>query len=314
MGLFLGTVNVLHDSSYQAHFLQRQSTAKTQVTLTKLEVRRQKRMVQAVTDSEPVRSTAPKRRSTFAASKSKASAFVKRTQTVALAPQASSAQSSETLRAAAPVQPEFPVLGRTVHPVSKVPNWGAMRSPAQWDRTYREMTANDFVPVPAYNLKTLTIPMSTLAKPSIKPEAIPTITAKLYYSTRYKSSYDIDADEHSGSHDGVDLKLPLGTPIGAIAGGRVVSVSRNGTLGLHVLIEHRTSDQERYLSIYGHMGTASVMSGEDVTPGQTIGTVGMTGNTSGPHLHLAVHRAPNEGDLGESINPMTFIAQYTEGE
>jgi murein DD-endopeptidase MepM/ murein hydrolase activator NlpD len=324
MGLFLGTVNATQDASYQAHFLQRANKPTQKVTLTAVEVRRSKRVVQAVTDTEPVRPASPKRvaqaRSARSAENQRSASPLaqkaRASQATSAAPRAVaivhaiSSVTTEPLRAAAP---DFPALERAVHPVSKVPNWGAMRSPAEWDRTYREMTSEDFVAVPAYNLRTLTIPMSTLAKPSIQPESIPAITAKLYYSTRYKGSYDIDAGEHSGSHDGVDLKLALGTPLGAIAGGRVVDVLRNETLGLHVLIEHRT-DGERYLSIYGHLGSASVEAQQDVTPGQTIGTVGMTGNTSGPHLHLAVHRAagdtPWSESLGESINPMTFIAQH----
>lgn len=220
--------------------------------------------------------------------------------------------------AAAPsVAESFPALERTVHPVSRVPNWGAMRTPEIWNRTYGEMTAGDFVPVPAYNLTKLTIPMSTLTSP-ITDDSIPLITAKLYYSTRPWGAYDVDAGEHSGSHDGVDLKLAIGTPVGAIGGGRVTGVERNETLGVHVLIEHRAGS-ERYVSVYGHLGEASVSVGEAVAPGDIVGIVGMTGNTSGPHLHLALHKAANGGDprpydMSQSVHPLQFIARYRSGE
>src|SRR6185436_8118529 len=121
------------------------------------------------------------------------------------------------------------------------------------------------------------------------------------------------------THDGVDLKLALGTPLGAIAGGRVYAIRNDDILGKHVLLEHRTKDGDRYLSIYGHLGSVAVSVGQDLTPGQTIGVVGMTGNTSGPHLHLGVHKLGNEEDVSEytaseSINPMGFMAEFRGGE
>ena len=227
--------------------------------------------------------------------------------------------SFETPHMAAPQEASsLSTLRYTVHPVSKVPNWGAMRTASEWNRAYGDMKESDFVAVPPYHLSSLTIPLSSLTTP-ITQASIPLITAKLYYSTRYMSNYDLDADEHSGTHDGVDLKLALDTPVGSIGGGKVIEISEDGTLGLHVLIEHELTSGERYLSIYGHLATTLVTLGQTVAPGQIIGTVGMTGNTSGPHLHLGLHRkirsgSWNEYDATESVNPMTFITQYAGGE
>lgn len=217
-----------------------------------------------------------------------------------------------SLHQAAPVSKQpvqssqnFPPFIEAVFPVSKIPEWGAMRSPAEWNRSYDEMTDADFVGVPAYNMQTLTIPMLSLTKDLSDPDSINAITAKLFYSTRFMGSYNIDAGEHSGTHAGVDLKLAPGTPIGAIAGGRVQSVDVSPILGLHVIIEHRLDDGTMFTSIYGHFADTNVTEGETVTPGQTIGTVGMSGNTSGPHLHLQV-----DDSSGETINPITFIKTY----
>ncbi len=218
----------------------------------------------------------------------------------------------------------FPPFVRTVFPVSRVPNWGAMKSPSEWNRTYAEMSNEDFVPVPAYDLAKLTRPLSELVNPRNDEE----ITRKLYYSTHFFGAYDVDAAEFTAVHPGVDLKLALGTPIGAIAGGRVASVHQDSILGLHVIVEHRLGG-ETYYSIYGHFGSVAVREGDAVRPGQMIGTVGMTGSTSGPHLHLQIDRgAKNEEDHRPYlpsflpspeaadrfvVHPVRFIVEHADG-
>ncbi len=175
--------------------------------------------------------------------------------------------------------------------------------------------------MPRYDMSTLTIPMASLTSP-FREENVPTITAKLFYSTRFLGSYDLDAGERVGKHTGVDLKLARGTPIGAIGGGRVVSVSRTQILGIHVVIEHRLKNGETYFSIYGHFDSTAVTVGQDVAPGQVIGTVGLTGNTSAPHLHLQVDKGKageNHVPIGEGennaglVNPITFINTWSSG-
>ena len=222
----------------------------------------------------------------------------------------------------------FPPFIRTVNVVSKVPNWGAMRTPAEWNRTYDELTREDFVPLPAYRMSLLTVPMTSLTSP-ITDDTIPEITRKLVYSTRYFGAYDLDAGEFTADHPGVDIKLARGTPVGSIAGGRVASVSTNAALGLHVIIEHHI-DGQAYYSIYGHFDSVSVSAGQTVVPGQTIGKVGMTGNTSAPHVHLQIDRgqagdtahvpyyppslpSPAEAAL-HVANPMVFIAAHAGGD
>ena len=123
----------------------------------------------------------------------------------------------EPTRHAAAPSAVFPAFGHAVQPVQAVPNWGAMRSPKEWNRSYAEMDERDFVPVPDYDLTTLTIPIQSLLKRA--PGQVATLTDKLFYSTRYFGAYDLDAGEFTGAHAGIDLKLAEGTPVGAIAGG-----------------------------------------------------------------------------------------------
>jgi len=221
----------------------------------------------------------------------------------------------------------FPFFERAVYPVAQVPNWGNMHSPAEWDRHFKEMRKEDFVPLPRYDLKALTIPMNSLLRP-FTSKSVPLITAKLAYSTRYYGAYNVDAGEYTGAHPGIDLKLAFGTPLGAIGGGRVQTVAKDANMGLHVIIEHRVPGVGTFYSIYGHMDVVWVQEGQDVRPGYSIGTVGMTGSTTAPHVHLQVDRddgihpherywppyvlTPEEADV-HTMNPMTFIEKFAAG-
>ena len=225
-------------------------------------------------------------------------------------------------------QGAFPAFDHAESPVSVVPDWGAMRTPAEWDRPFSQIPAQEFVPLPPYDLRTLQIPLSSLTNP-IHPASIPILTAKLTYSTRYYGAYDLDVGEFSGLHPGIDLKLAFGTPVGALAGGKVSLVDKqeNG-LGLFVIVEHRLQSGETIFSTYGHLDTAWVREGEAVRPGQTIGTVGLSGRTTAPHLHLQIDRddgsaphlpywptripSPAEAAL-HTLHPIDFIRQFSSG-
>lgn len=169
-----------------------------------------------------------------------------------------------------------------------------MKTPAEWNRDYSEMDRTEFVRLPRYDLDELTTPMATILAKRDDPESIRLITAKLFYSTRFFGSYDTDAGEFSGNHAGIDLKLPFGTPVVSIAGGRVNAVVREESgLGLHVIIEHRLGD-ETYYSIYGHLSSVGVTQGQEISPGAYIGAVGNTGRSTLPHLHLQIDRGARD--------------------
>ena len=109
----------------------------------------------------------------------------------------------------------------------------------------------------------------------------------------------------SGWHNGIDLVKSgggaLGTPVIASKSGRVEVVQRsNSGYGNMVLINHG----DGYKTRYAHMikGSITVSVGEYVEAGQTIGKVGSTGNSTGPHLHFEV--IVN----GETQNPKNYIS------
>ena len=232
-------------------------------------------------------------------------------------PASASASASAITQAPAPASPaeNFPPMGNAVHPVASVPNWGAMRTPDQWNRTYAQMRENDFVSIPRYIASEQTLPMAQLRQ-TRTPENERLMTAKLYYSTDYCGSYDLDAGQFTGPHCGLDLKLPLGTPVGSVAGGRVQYVGSDALFGLHVIVEHHSADGV-FFSIYAHLGAASVRAGQDVTAGQVIGTVGMTGETSAPHVHFQIDRkqngeaAPHQPYVTEGVASPATAAQFT---
>ncbi len=85
-------------------------------------------------------------------------------------------------------------------------------------------------------------------------------------------------------HAGVDIGAPTGTQILAADTGMVAFAGWNGGYGNFVKIDHGGGKQ----TWYGHMSKISVSVGQSVNKGDVIGTVGSTGNSTGPHLHFEV--------------------------
>lgn len=98
-------------------------------------------------------------------------------------------------------------------------------------------------------------------------------------------------------HTGMDIASPRGEPIGAAAGGKVTFAGRKGGYGLTVMLRH----EEGLESLYAHMDAISVEVNQDVEAGAQLGVVGMTGRTTGPHLHWEVRRD------GEVIDPALVL-------
>jgi murein DD-endopeptidase MepM/ murein hydrolase activator NlpD len=82
------------------------------------------------------------------------------------------------------------------------------------------------------------------------------------------------------AHKGTDFSAPVGTPIRATASGTVINSSYTRSNGNYVKIKHNGTYSTQYL----HMDKRGVKVGQFVKQGDYIGTVGMTGNTSGPHV------------------------------
>lgn len=115
-------------------------------------------------------------------------------------------------------------------------------------------------------------------------------------------------------HRGTDFAAAIGTPIIATANGTVVESTRRGGNGKFVKIKHNATYSTQYL----HMKAQNVKKGDYVKQGDVIGWVGMTGNTSGPHVCYRFWKNGKEVDpfreklpAAESI-PESLIEKYKE--
>ncbi|GBC80618.1 Murein DD-endopeptidase MepM [bacterium HR09] len=98
-------------------------------------------------------------------------------------------------------------------------------------------------------------------------------------------------------HDGLDISAAYGTPVKAPADGLVVFADRETGYGRVVKLNHGYG----FVTVYAHLDRILVKEGQRVKRGDVIGKVGMTGRTTGPHLHYEVWKD------GEKQNPLHYI-------
>jgi murein DD-endopeptidase MepM/ murein hydrolase activator NlpD len=103
-----------------------------------------------------------------------------------------------------------------------------------------------------------------------------------------------------GGHRAIDIGARSGTPVTASDGGYVIASKTGGWnngYGNMVMVDHGNG----YVTLYAHLNSIYVRQGENVSKGQQIGTVGNTGNSTGPHLHFEVRYQ------GVARNPFTYL-------
>lgn len=103
------------------------------------------------------------------------------------------------------------------------------------------------------------------------------------------------------THTGLDIGAGYGAAIVAADGGTVILADVNGGYGNCVMIDHGNG----YVTLYGHMSSYAVSEGQSVSQGDTVGYVGSTGVSTGPHLHFEVRAG------GERIDPEQFFSGLT---
>ncbi len=101
-------------------------------------------------------------------------------------------------------------------------------------------------------------------------------------------------------HTGWDQTAPVGTPVGAIASGRVIYAGQLDIRGNYVLIDHGWG----VFSGYAHFSQINVMVGQQVVAGEIIGLSGNTGRSSGPHLHWELNVN------GEWVDGVAFMRMW----
>ncbi|MEX1162453.1 MAG: peptidoglycan DD-metalloendopeptidase family protein [Nitriliruptor sp.] len=98
-------------------------------------------------------------------------------------------------------------------------------------------------------------------------------------------------------HQGIDQGAGTGTPIGAAKAGTVIFAGWQGGYGNLTLIDHGS-----VVTAYAHQSRIAVRSGQSVSQGATIGYVGTTGNSTGPHLHFETRVN------GSAVNPRQYLS------
>lgn len=202
---------------------------------------------------------------------------------------------TDFLASVIPVKQSAPFDGTTL-PVLKAPRWTALTT-EQYKAAYDSIPAAKLMDLPKYDPAVLRSSTESLGW---KTESDLNIrNAKITFSTPYMGNYKLDGLEYAGNHPAVDIKIPDGTPIYAIANGIVTkSVSQTTGYGQHIVIRHDNvpsldnADKKVTLySSYNHLSEISIAEGDVVTKGQLIGKSGHTGTATTPHIHFQIDTA-----------------------
>ncbi|WP_338598760.1 M23 family metallopeptidase [Saccharopolyspora sp. SCSIO 74807] len=102
------------------------------------------------------------------------------------------------------------------------------------------------------------------------------------------------------SHKGIDIANKIGTPIKSVADGKVISAGPASGFGQWVRVQHNDGT----ITVYGHINTIDVKTGQKVNAGDKIATLGNKGKSTGPHLHFGVQKG------GTKVDPQPWLQQH----
>ena len=98
-------------------------------------------------------------------------------------------------------------------------------------------------------------------------------------------------------HSGMDIGCQYGDAVWASDSGTVVLAGENGGYGNCIMIDHGFVNGDHYYTLYGHLSAIYVSYGQAVSQGETIGAVGSTGVSTGPHLHFEIRNSSGPTDF-----------------
>jgi len=157
--------------------------------------------------------------------------------------------------------------------------------------------------------------MSAFTKPNIKPvEIIQTVTksakntpplfvfpiknaTKKDISSFYGKTRHLIKNKKREKHGGIDIRANLGTPIYAAADGTIVKAAMEGNWGNLIIIKH----SDGFETWYAHLKDFTGLENKKVKKGDLIGHVGVTGASSGPHLHFEIKQN------NKRLNPLNYL-------
>jgi len=211
----------------------------------------------------------------------------------------------ETIQWANPALEANPDIIRPGDALAILPTDGALHTVTSGDTlgsiaTDYEVTVDDIIGYPGNNLADVNAPLSIASKLVIPHGVKPYVgqqtvaytsgaapaNARIGGGNFYWPTAGSINQRFWGGHTGVDLGSWTGAPVGAADGGYVALAigGWNGGYGNHVIIDHGNG----FVTLYGHLNSIYVKQGESVAAGQQIGSVGNTGNSTGPHLHFEI--------------------------
>ena len=163
-----------------------------------------------------------------------------------------------------------------------------------------EVTVDDIINYPGNNLADANAPLTIASKlvipngvkPFVNQQAVAYTSGAAPANARigggnfvWPTAGSIN-QRYWGGHAAVDLGAWTGAPVKAADGGYVALATGgwNGGYGNHIIIDHGNG----FVTLYAHLNSIFVKPGESVAAGQQIGSVGNTGNSTGPHLHFEI--------------------------
>ncbi len=169
--------------------------------------------------------------------------------------------------------------------------------------TIRRTTKNYDSQTPDQRVDWLKIRLAELAELALAKKNILDYTPSIMPTSGYTTSrFGWRRSPFTGQrhfHRGLDIVNKLGTPVKATANGKVVFAGKKQFWGNTVWVMHR----DGIISKYGHMSEFEVAMGDKIKRGQVIGKIGMSGRTTGPHLHYQI-------EIGDkALDPMQFVIQ-----
>jgi murein DD-endopeptidase MepM/ murein hydrolase activator NlpD len=176
-----------------------------------------------------------------------------------------------------------------------------------------KVTVEQIVNYPGNNLADANAPLTLAAKLVIPNGVKPFVNqqAVVYTSNAVPANAPIGGgsfvwptsgsinQRYWGGHAAIDIGAWTGAPVRAADGG-YVAVSTGGWnagYGNHIIIDHGNG----FATLYAHLNSIYVNQGESVAAGQQIGSVGNTGNSTGPHLHFEIRYQ------GGARNPLSYL-------
>jgi len=182
----------------------------------------------------------------------------------------------------------------TALPIAELPEWTSL-SGGEYQILSAKLPIDKRMELPNYDPTVFGVEVASVGRTTQVDRD--RVNQLITYSTPYMGTYSGHSKEYEGSHLGVDIKAPIGTPVHAVANGKVLKVMQNSAgFGMHVLIEHTdvplidSNETTTLYSAYAHLSNTLVTKNQIVKKGEKIALTGNTGTSTGPHLHFQIDK------------------------